>query len=63
MARSYAKFLSSLLEKHYLAQEGGVVGAQGTSGSVKRDRSVQGSLSQCSEHDHPVRNACISGPR
>jgi len=53
MARSYAKFLSSLLEKHRSVQEGGTVGAQGTSGSVQYDPSVQGFLSQYSEHDHP----------
>ena len=53
MPRSYAKFLSSLLDKHRLVQEGGTMGIQSTTGGVQYDPSVQGSLSQYSQCDHP----------
>ena len=52
MARSYAKFLSSLLDKHRLVQEGGTIGIQGTNGGVQYDPSVQGFLSQYSHSAH-----------
>jgi len=53
MARSYAKFLSSLLDKHRLVQEGGTIGAQGASGGIQYDPSVRGFLSQYSHVAHP----------
>ncbi len=53
MARSYAKFLSSLLGKHRLVQEGGTTGTQGTSGGAQYDPSVQGFLSQYPHYTHP----------
>jgi hypothetical protein len=45
MARSYAKFLSSLLDKHRLVQEGGTTGARApvvvsSTTQVSRDSSV-----------------------
>jgi len=58
MARSYAKFLSSLLDKHRLVQEGGTIGTHGTSGGVQYDPSVQGFLSQYSHYTDPP----MSGP-
>jgi hypothetical protein len=51
MPGSYSKFLSTLLDKHRLVQEGGIMGAQSTSGGVQYDPSVQGFLSQ-SSHPH-----------
>lgn len=53
MARSYAKFLSSLLDKHRLVQEGETAAAHGTSSGVQYDPSVQGFLSQYSQCAHP----------
>ena len=58
MARSYAKFLSSLLDKHRLVQEGGTTGTQGTSGGAQYDPSVQGFLNQYSHYSHPY----MAGP-
>ena len=53
MARSYAKFLSSLLGRHRLVQEGGTTGTQGTSGGAQCDPSVQGFFNQYSQYTHP----------
>ena len=53
MARSYAKFLSSLLAKHRMVQEGGTTGTHGTSGGVQFDPSIQGFLNQHSHYTNP----------
>ena len=53
MARSYAKFLSSLLDKHRLVQDGGNTGTEGTSSGVQHDPSVQRFLGQGSQYAHP----------
>jgi hypothetical protein len=53
MPRSYAKFLSSLLDKHHLAQKGGIMGSQGPNSGVQDDPSVQGFLSQYPQWAHP----------
>ena len=53
MARSYAKFLSSLLDKHRLVQESGTTGTKGISGGIQHDSIVQGTLSQYSQSAHP----------
>jgi hypothetical protein len=53
MARSYANFLSTLLDKHRLVQGGGTIGTKGSRSGVQYDPSVQGYLSQYSHYTDP----------
>jgi len=53
MARSYAQFLSSLLDRHRLVQGGGTSGTQGTNIGVQHGPSDQGFVGEYSQYAHP----------